>query len=92
MTWLITPYMPGHRQLYLLDSITPEQITALVGPPKGPSSDGKCKYRWEFFAQTWTDGNQYVTPCAIWDYYDRRWSSFGPREVFQQLGLIKEPN
>lgn len=91
--WNITSYMPSHRQFHLSEDVTPERITELVGKPKGPSSDGKCKFQWEFFAQTYLKNatgemTQVTFPCAIWDYYDARWSAFGPAEVFRQLGLL----
>lgn len=88
--FLITTYMPSHKQLSLHEEITPEQITALVGQEKGPSSDGKCKHQWEFFAATYGASGKIVHPCSIWDYKEARWSAYGPQEVFIELGLLHD--
>lgn len=91
--WRITSYMPSHKQFSLNEDITPTQITELIGEPKGPSSDGKCEYQWEFFASKYLSGANgepvnVSLPCAIWDYKGSRWSAFGPPEAFRELGLL----
>lgn len=43
----------------------------------GKSSDGKSTRTWTFSV----DGNE----CAIWDYKGHRWSTSGPKWVFEAL-------
>ena len=69
------------KQWSLDPDLTPEQIdAALPGVlDQGGTEDGKVSHTWDFFADD--------RPCSIWDYRGRLWSAFGPREVFEQLGL-----
>jgi hypothetical protein len=43
------------------------------------SGDGKVRYYWLF------EVNGSI--AAIWDYYGTRWSTYGPRSAFEDLGL-----
>lgn len=69
------------KQWGLDPNITPEQIdAALPGVERQEESDdGKVTLAWDWFADD--------RPCSLWDYRGKRWSAFGPREVFEQLGL-----
>jgi hypothetical protein len=87
MGFMITGYVPSHRQHRLPESLTVEQITiATKSEPKLGSTDGKCDHTWTFYAQE----NFADVPivCQIWDYKGSRWSAFGPREVFESIGLL----
>lgn len=46
----------------------------------GRSGDGKSTNTWKFIA----DGKE----CSIWDYKGVRWSGYGPKEVFVELGFL----
>ena len=74
-------FVGTHKQHSLDPDLTIEQIEAALGgiESSGPSADVKCLYEWDFYA----DGH----PCGIWDYRGSRWSAYGPREVFEKLGL-----
>lgn len=70
-----------HKQ-WALAPVAPEVISTALGilSDRSGSSCGKVSIDWEFLA----DGH----PCYIWDYCGRRWSAYGPREVFEALGLL----
>lgn len=76
-----TGFTESWKQWSLDPKLTPEQIGAkLPGVvDQGESFDGKATHYWDFFADD--------QPCSIWDYRGKPWSGFGPREVFEQLGL-----
>jgi hypothetical protein len=84
---LVFSYVPSHKQHSLPESLTVEQITeATKTEPKLGSGDGKCEHTWTFYA-----AEGYTDPpvvCQIWDYKGGRWSAFGPREVFESIGLL----
>lgn len=65
-----------------LAAVPVDTVSQLLGfRPNGlPSCDGKVTAEWNFVA----DGQ----PCSIWDYRGARWSAYGPREVFEALGLL----
>lgn len=86
----ITGYMPSHKAFSLSTDFTPEQITELTGvKPKNPKN-GKVKHQWEFYAKFYVgeDFTEITLPCSIWDYYDSRWSAWGPALVFREMGLL----
>lgn len=56
------------------------RITLAGVPDAGKSGDGKCQHTWRFLA----DGQE----CAVWDYKGERWSGYGPKDVFERLGLL----
>lgn len=65
-------------------ALTPEQIEAKLPGcvnvfADGPSDDGKVDHYWSFKI-----GN---VEYAVWSYYGARWSGFGPRDTFDELGL-----
>lgn len=81
----ITPtegYISSHKMWSLPPTLSVRDIEAkLPGiEDKGRSGDDKCLHTWDFLA----DGQ----PCAIWDYKGSRWSAFGPRKVFEDLGWL----
>lgn len=61
--------------------ITVQQIEAALPGirDEGASWDRKVEHHWAFQADD--------QECAIWDMRGLRWSAFGPKEVFEQLGL-----
>lgn len=77
-----TKWFMSSKQHSLNPSLTVEDIASkLPGiQDQGRSGDGKCTHTWEFFA----DGKE----CSIWDYKGARWSAWGPREVFEELGFF----
>ena len=74
-------FIQAHLEWRLDPRITIEQIeAALPGiEDEGESADGKKDHAWWFLAGS--------HECGIWDMRGLRWSAFGPREVFEQLGL-----
>ena len=62
-----------------LDSLAHRHIPV---PDLGPSTDGKATHQWCFYA----DGHEKA--CVIWDYRGERWSAFGPRDVYEELGWL----
>jgi hypothetical protein len=75
-------FVQSYKQWALDPSISVRAINkALTGiEDKGRSSDGKCTHHWDFVAD-----DKHV--CSIWDYKGARWSAFGPREVFEAMGI-----
>lgn len=67
-----TTFFSTHRTGTVCELHTPEEITAALGiePTHNPHDDGKVTLCWDFFI----DGK----PCAIWDYYEARWSCYDP--------------
>jgi hypothetical protein len=51
-------------------------------PDLGPNIDGRSQHQWCFYA----DGH--AKACVIWDYRGERWSAFGPRDVYEELGWL----
>lgn len=74
-------FVESHLQHRLHPAITVEQIEAALPGilDEGESGDGKATHTWHFMA----DGQG----CGIWDMRGLRWSAFGPKEVFNALGL-----
>ena len=68
-----------HKQWSLDPSLTKAQITKILGVQPDSGGDGKVKANWDFYANG--------APCGIWDYYGAKWSAYGPREVFEALGM-----
>lgn len=70
---------PGaHATGSLSSSLTVDQINKVLGfAPNVRDDPDKVKHSWGFLA----DGE----PCGIWDYRGRRWSTYGPPEIFRQL-------
>jgi hypothetical protein len=57
---------------------TVREITQVLGfGPNVQDDPVKVKHSWGFTA----DGQ----PCGIWDYKGGRWSTFGPKEIFDEL-------
>ena len=75
------------KQGTLPDFLTREAITARLGvEPReynDDETDGKVTLEWSFNV----DGR----PCGIWDYYGRRWSTFGPDSILARLFNSYEP-
>lgn len=68
----------SHKTGSLSDKLSFNDIVATLGFKPNCDDDGyKVKYSWGFTI----DGE----PCAIWDYKDARWSTFGPREKFVEI-------
>lgn len=57
--------------------ISPLHISAVLGFEPRQCDDGKATMEWVFTAGAYE--------CAIWDYYDNRWSTHGPQEIFDEL-------
>lgn len=74
-------FVDSHLQHSLSSELTVKDIEKALGPKIGRavSDPDKVKYQWDFLA----DGQK----CSIWDYKRARWSAFGPRYVFDALGL-----
>lgn len=74
-------FIQAHLQWRLDPRITIEQIEAVLPgiQDDGASADGKNDHAWWFLADT--------KECGIWDMQGVRWSAYGPKEVFEQLGL-----
>jgi hypothetical protein len=75
----------SHRTGRLAHYMSADEITATLG--FGPSKDDdphKVTKYWGFKA----DGIE----CAIWDYKGVRWSTYGPKEIFDRLfpGNVRE--
>ena len=76
-----TKFIESYLEHRLHPALTVEAIqAALPGiEDEGESGDGKVTHHWSFVA----DGRE----CAIWDFKGLRWSAYGPREVYDALGL-----
>jgi hypothetical protein len=62
----------------LSDELTPEVIAETLGFGANVSDDhDKVLYSWGFTV----DGVR----CGIWDYKECRWSTFGPKSIFEKL-------
>ena len=70
---------PGKHRTGKLDrNYTDVEIAERLGfLPNVQDDPDKVKHSWGFLA----DGYQ----CGIWDYEGTRWSTYGPREVFDYL-------
>lgn len=82
----VTRYFARSKQWNLSRELDIDDIQDKLGMEivnLGVSGDEKVKNEWHFSV----DGKN----CAIWDYKGARWSAFGPKEVFDKLGLDVEP-
>lgn len=86
---VIAPASPDAFTTGRTGTLAPElaatEITAKLNiEPERGSDDGKVSLFWRFYA----DGK----PCGIWDYRGARWSTDGPREVFERLfpGMVRD--
>lgn len=61
----------------LPNTITPEQIVAVLGPPNVKDDPDKVTHSWGFLL----DGAE----CGIWDYKGSRWSTYGPADKIAAL-------
>lgn len=70
---------PGEHATGSIDSrYTVREITRILGfGPNVQDDPVKVKHSWGFNV----DGQ----PCGIWDYKGSRWSTFGPKSVFDSL-------
>ena len=77
-----------HRTGSLSAGLTEEQICSALGFDALPGEGYKVTREWYFSAQL--DGKWFK--CGIWDYKGSRWSTYGPREIFDRLfpGLVRE--
>ena len=57
--------------------------TGMRAEDLGPSRDGRATHQWCFYA----DGHEMA--CSIWDHDGVRWSAYGPRDVFEELGWLQ---
>jgi hypothetical protein len=58
-------------------SISVKEINKRLGFDSQVGDPSKVKHEWHFMAK----GHQ----CGVWDYYNVRWSTFGPAEIWNEL-------
>ncbi len=82
------PFAGSHRQVKLrprLSYLVVEQSFPTPIPDVGLEPASDCDH--EYFFEALLDG-QWV-PCAVWRMdYRSDWSAYGPRQVFEHLGLL----
>lgn len=73
-----------HRQGTLNELVGDDTISNTLGfEPNHADDESKVNFSWTFDCVLEEGGE--VHTCGIWDYYERRWSTYGPREVFEAL-------
>lgn len=77
MNILMDSNVGGPRTGGLPDTLTVQQIVAVLGEPNVQDDPYKVTHSWGFTI----DGE----PAAIWDYKGSRWSTYGPNAKIRQL-------
>ncbi len=81
-----SPKAGGHKTGELSSQLGEYEINSALGfQPNIADDDSKVEFSWGFDAFEEVDGEIVRHACGIWDYYGNRWSTHGPREVFEQL-------